>query len=60
MGVDPSCAMIERERKEFPGLPFLHLDGMVFPFGENAFDAVVICAVLTCIPSLQERDRVAA
>ncbi|MBF5053923.1 type 11 methyltransferase [Alcanivorax venustensis ISO4] len=60
MGVDPSCAMIERGRKAFPGLPLLHLDGMDLPFGENAFDAVVICAVLTCIPSLDERGRVAA
>ena len=60
IGVDPSCAMIERGRKEFPGLPLLHLDGVDLPFGENTFDAVVICAVLTCIPSLEERGRVAA
>lgn len=59
-GVDPSFAMIERGRKAFPGLPLLHSDGLDLPFGENAFDVVVICAVLTCIPSLAERGRVAA
>ncbi|MDW0358131.1 class I SAM-dependent methyltransferase [Halomonas venusta] len=59
-GVDPSFAMIERGRKAFPGVPLLHLDGIDLPFGENAFDVVVICAVFTCIPSLDERDRVSA
>lgn len=60
MGVDPSYAMIERGRKAFPGLPLLHSDRLDLPFDENAFDAVIICAVLTCIPSLEERSRVAA
>lgn len=59
IGVDPSCAMIERGRKAFPGLPLLNSDGIDLPFGENVFDVVVICAVLTCIPSLEERGRVA-
>jgi ubiquinone/menaquinone biosynthesis C-methylase UbiE len=59
-GVDPSFAMIECGRKAFPGVPLLHLDGIDLPFGENAFDVVVICAVFTCIPSLEERDRVSA
>lgn len=59
-GVDPSFAMIERGRKAFPGVPLLHYDGIDLPFGENAFDVVVICAVFTCIPSLDERDRVSA
>ena len=59
-GIDPSFAMIERGRKAFPELSLLHLDGIDLPFGENTFDVVVICAVLTCIPSLKERVRVAA
>ncbi|NWO04821.1 MAG: class I SAM-dependent methyltransferase [Alteromonadaceae bacterium] len=59
-GVDTSFAMIERGRKAFPGVPLLNLDGIDLPFGENAFDVVVICAVFTCIPSLAERDRVSS
>ncbi|MGD8177422.1 class I SAM-dependent methyltransferase [Marinimicrobium sp. ARAG 43.8] len=57
-GVDPSRAMIERGRKAFPGLPLLHSGGCELPFGDNAFDVVVVCAVLTCIPPPEERSTV--
>lgn len=59
-GVDSSYAMIERGSKAFPSLPLLHSYGFDLPFDENAFDAVMICAILTCIPSLEERGRVAS
>lgn len=59
-GIDPSFAMIERGRKAYSEYSLLHLDEIDLPFGENTFDVVVICAVLTCIPSLEERVRVAA
>jgi|SRR6056297_412974 len=59
-GVDPSRAMIERGRKAFPGVSLMHLEGVDLPFDNNAFDLVVICAVFTCIPSLDKRAGVAA
>lgn len=59
-GVDPSFAMIERGSQAFPGLPLLQSDGFDLPFDENVFDVVVICAVLTCLPSLEERGRASA
>lgn len=58
-GVDPSRAMIERGTNTSPDLILLHSDGINLPFDEHAFDVVVICAVLTCIPSSEERGRVA-
>ncbi|MGB1764076.1 class I SAM-dependent methyltransferase [Alloalcanivorax xenomutans] len=59
-GVDPSCAMIERGRQDFPGLSLRHLAGSELPFDDSTFDAVIICAVFTCIPEAKGRNDVAA
>ena len=58
-GVDPSRGMIERGMNTSPDLILLHSDGINLPFDEHTFDVVVSCAVLTCIPSSEERGRVA-
>ncbi|MDQ7730751.1 class I SAM-dependent methyltransferase [Halomonas sp. SpR8] len=59
-GVDPSREMIERGKKMFPWLSLLQSAGTDLPFEDNVFDVIVICAVFTCIPSLEERSKVAA
>lgn len=59
-GVDPSREMIERGRKSFPGLSLRYSAGTDLPFDDSAFDVIVICAVFTCIQSLDERRKVTA
>ena len=50
-GVDTSSQMIERGRKKYPYLSLQTLSEDVLPFEANSFDAVILFAVLTCIPS---------
>jgi len=51
-GVDTSSALIKRGTGLFPGLNFLHIDKpSALNSFDNNYDAVVLFAVLTCIPS---------
>lgn len=54
-GIDPSSVMVERGHRMFPRLSLLHSSKAVLPFHDGTFDAVVACAVFTCITSLEER-----
>jgi SAM-dependent methyltransferase len=50
-GVDPSPQLIERARASYPGAQFTVLeDTPHLPHANETFDAVVLFAVLTCIP----------
>ena len=51
-GVDTSEKMILRGRRLFPHLDLKHLDltGPALPLKDGAYDAVILFAVLTCIP----------
>lgn len=60
VGIDPSSAMVERGLAMFPGLSLLHLADSVLPFADSCFDAVVTCAVFTCIPALEDRAKAAS
>lgn len=60
IGIDPSSIMVERGLKMFPELSLLHSSTATLPFDDCSFDAVVVCAVFTCIPSLVERVEVVA
>ncbi|AQU83144.1 MULTISPECIES: class I SAM-dependent methyltransferase [unclassified Halomonas] len=60
IGIDPSPIMVERGLKMFPELSLLHSSAATLPFDDCSFDAVVVCAVFTCIPSLEERIEVVA
>ncbi|MCE9663942.1 class I SAM-dependent methyltransferase [Halomonas sp. M5N1S17] len=60
IGIDPSSVMVERGCRMFPGLSLLHSSKAVLPFDDRSFDAVVACAVFTCIPSLEERAEAVA
>ncbi|XVU21686.1 class I SAM-dependent methyltransferase [Actinoplanes sp. CA-054009] len=51
-GYDPSAALIERARRDHPGLPFHVLaDPPRLPHPDGSVDAVLLIAVLTCVPS---------
>ncbi|MEU9115257.1 class I SAM-dependent methyltransferase [Streptomyces sp. NPDC048483] len=48
-GVDFSAALVERGRREHPGLDLLRWAGFPLPFEDGAFDAALLFAVLTCV-----------
>ena len=51
VGVDYSPQMIEAAKREHPKLNVAVVDGSVLPFADESLDAVLLFAVLTCIPS---------
>jgi len=53
VGLDSSVEMIQRGRQLYPKLRFDLLDGegAELPYDDTFFDAVLLIAVLTCIPS---------
>ena len=51
VGMDFSEKMLMRCRSQFPHLTLVRNDGLTLPFRDRAFDAVLLFAVLTCIPS---------
>lgn len=59
-GIDSSHAMVERGRKMFPEVSLLHSSEGMLPFDDQSFDAVVVCAVFTCIISMEERSEAVA
>ena len=50
VGLDSSTAMIERGRAQWPDLNLQSCPGRAIPFADHAFDAVLLLAVLTCLP----------
>lgn len=50
-GIDNSEGMIERAKRDFPRLNFRLQKERILDFPANCFDAVLLFAVLTCIPS---------
>lgn len=59
-GADFSTEMIATARRDHPSVSFTHVDGATLPFGDASFDAVLLFAVLTCIPpSTAQRALVA-
>ena len=57
-GVDSSLEMINRGNNEFPHLELNYSKGSQLPFSDSSFDAIVTCAVFTCIPEAQVRVNV--
>jgi len=51
VGVDSSQKMIERGRKEYPHIHLKRLNADNLPYDPDMFDAVILFAVLTCIPT---------
>ena len=54
-GVDFSEAMLARSRVQIPGLKLVRNDGHRLPFKDDSLDAVLLFAVLTCIPDDQSQ-----
>ncbi|MBO1330542.1 bifunctional 2-polyprenyl-6-hydroxyphenol methylase/3-demethylubiquinol 3-O-methyltransferase UbiG [Streptomyces sp. VRA16 Mangrove soil] len=60
-GADSSPRMIERARSLHPAMRFAVLEAPpVLPFPDAAFDAVVLFAVLTCVPGDDAQQRLVA
>ncbi len=55
VGIDSSLKMIQRGKKVFPELSFTVNSGSALPFPGCSFDVVIVCAVFTCITSLDTR-----
>lgn len=56
-GIDFSKGMIERGKRQFPYLDLLVKEEDRIEFPDNHFDAVILFAVLTCIPSDEEQRK---
>lgn len=50
-GLDSSQKMIERGQREFPNIRLESFQSVELPFKSNTFDAIILFAVLTCIPT---------
>ncbi|MGX1673300.1 class I SAM-dependent methyltransferase [Streptomyces sp. NPDC055400] len=60
-GVDASPGMIHRARQLHPTMDFAALDAPpVSPYPDAGFDAVLLFAVLTCVPSDEAQHRLIA
>ncbi len=56
-GIDISKKMIDKGTKLYPELTLKKYDSFKFPFENNSFDAVILLAVLTCIISNNEQEK---
>ena len=54
-GVDSSLKMIERGIQDYPKLLLQNISGQELPYPDECFDAVISCAVFTCITSPEQR-----
>ncbi len=57
VGADFSEAMLRRAREETNAPALIRNDGHALPFRNDSFDAVLLFAVLTCIPDSDEQQR---
>jgi SAM-dependent methyltransferase len=60
VGVDFSGTMIERGRRAFPKLDLRVIDNLPLAEPDAAFDAVLLFAVLTCIPADEDQNQLVA
>lgn len=58
VGVDNSKEMITRGASEYPNLDLRYNNSNSLPFPDSDFDAVLTCAVFTCIDDLEVRKTV--
>lgn len=56
-GIDYSAGMLGRAREENPFARYTRTAGGDIPFSDSSFDAVLLLAVLTCIPDSNEQTR---
>lgn len=58
VGMDTSAAMVERGRRAFPKLDIRVIQGLPVEEADASFDAILLLAVLTCLPHNEEQDVV--
>ncbi|MEM1152697.1 MAG: class I SAM-dependent methyltransferase [Pseudomonadota bacterium] len=59
VGAESSPKMIERGNREIPELMIELTDGSKLQHDDNCFDALIVCAVFTCITSHNQRQNCA-
>ena len=59
-GADTAGGMVARAREQHPQLELAHLESDSLPFGTASQDAVLLIAVLTCIPADADLERLFA
>jgi SAM-dependent methyltransferase len=60
LGVDTFSELIERGASLHPALDLRFFNGGPLPFADESFDAVLLVAVLTCIPGDETQRRIVA
>ncbi len=60
VGVDASPELIKRGLGENPDLDLRSMDGLPLSFADGSFDAVLLVAVLTCIPGSAAQGKLMA
>jgi SAM-dependent methyltransferase len=60
VGIDSSAGMIARGKAEHPGLDLRVVQSVELPFEDGSFKAVLLFAVLTCIPEDEKLRRLVA
>ncbi|SNS17285.1 Methyltransferase domain-containing protein [Humidesulfovibrio mexicanus] len=60
VGVDISEALLARGRREHPDLDLRLAQGIPLPFADASFDACLLVAVLTCVPTEAGAEAVLA
>lgn len=58
VGSDLSPKMIQRGNLEYPYLSLHQSDGVELKYPEGHFGAIILCAVLTCIPEYQAKVNI--
>ena len=58
VGLDPSPEMVARAREGFPNRGLVVGEGATMPFADQTFDAVLLFAVLTCVPEDHGQQRI--
>ena len=57
-GIDASSAMVERARREVPGVPISLCGALPCEHPADSFDAVLLSAVLTCVPGDEDQHAI--
>jgi len=60
LGVDSSHGMIRRGNLEYPHLSLHKTQGPTLQYPDGYFGAIILCAVLTCVPENQAKKDVLA
>ena len=58
IGVDTSSEMIKRGNLEYPHLSLYHSKNHKIAYPDNHFNAILICAVLTCVPNDSAKRKI--